>query len=210
MRPIPEEVRPDDPCWEVAFLELAHGLIKAGARSKIVTRFTDLPASRVRRMYRALLGVPAPSGPILQATARSFAMVGKHTSAAWSVQVATFLACYERLGTISQPTTHRGWRMLHAFNAYLSVTDPLHAAQGVKRLDINQAYALLVHCGFLNESRNAELQRRQCPICRIRYPVVTSEPLRTQRCPVCAINANALRLSGRTSRARGRTSLPKT
>jgi len=209
MDPIPEDALPDDPRWEVAFLELAHGLVKAGARSRVIMRFTELPANRIRRLYRALLGIPAPSGPILQASARSFAMVGKHTSAAWSVQVATFLACFERIGKICEQPTHRGWRLLHAFNAYLGLTEQLRAATAVKRLDINQAYAVLTHCGFLARGRNAELQRRQCPACLIRYPILTSEPLHAQRCPVCVVHLNALRLSGRATRAKRRTRRPK-
>jgi hypothetical protein len=200
MGPIPEDALPGDPRWEVAFLELAHGLVKAGARSKIIAHLTELPAHRIRRMYRALMGLPAPAGAILQANARSFAMLGKHTSASWSVQVAILLACYERMGRLIERPIHRGWLLLHAFNAYLSLTEKVHAETPSKRLDINQAYALLTHCGFLSPARNAELQRRQCPICLIRYPVVTSKPLQGQHCPVCLVNANALRLSGRGSR----------
>jgi len=32
--PIPQDARPGDPRWEVAYLELANGLVMAGARAK--------------------------------------------------------------------------------------------------------------------------------------------------------------------------------
>ena len=59
-------------------------------------------------------------------------------------------------------------------------------------LDINQAYALFTCCGFMTLRSNAELQRRQCPVCSINYPVVARA---NQGCPMWAINAEDLRLS---------------
>jgi hypothetical protein len=195
MKPIPENARPGDPRWALAFLALAQGLVIAGAKAKLIERFTDLPHNRVRELYQALRGIAPPAGPIVQGSARQFAMPSKHTSEAMRVQCVIFLGCYERMGKITTAPVQRGWRLLAAFNSYLSLTEKLHQSTQIKRLDINQAYALLSFCGFMMLPNSAELQRRQCPVCSIYYPVVANEPLDKQGCPVCAINANASRQS---------------
>ena len=95
---IPEDADPNDPRWEVAYLQLAHELVMAGTRAKIIARFTDLPTKKIQRLYRALRGMDPPAGPIMQGNARFFAIPGKLTSEAWSVLCAVFLACFERMG----------------------------------------------------------------------------------------------------------------
>jgi hypothetical protein len=99
------------------------------------------------------------------------------------------------MGRIATTPVHRGWRLLAAYNAYLILTERLNRTGSIKRLDINQAYALLSHCGFMTQANGVELQRKECPVCSIRYPIVINEQLALQGCPVCAINANCLRLS---------------
>ncbi len=140
MKPIPEDARPDDPRWAIAFLQLAHDLVIAGAKAKIIERFTDLPHSRVREMYKALRGIVPPAGPVMQGSARHFAMPSKNTSEASRIQCAIFLACYDRMGKITTSPLQRGWRLLAAFNAYLRLTETLSQTASIKRLDINQAY----------------------------------------------------------------------
>ena len=204
MKPIPENARCEDPRWAIAFLQLAHGLVMAGAKAKIIERFTDLPHSKVREMYKALRGTAPPAGPVMQGSARYFAVPSKNTSEASRIQCAIFLACYERMGQITTTPMQRGWRLLAAFNAYLCLTEKLNQTASVKRLDINQAYALLTHCGFMTRANGVELQRKECPVCSIIYPVVANEELDSQGCPVCAIHANCLRLSNQASSS-GRT-----
>lgn len=204
MTPIPDNARPDDPCWAIAFLHLAHDLVIAGAKAKIIERFTDLPHSRVREMYKALRGIAPPAGPVMQGSARHFAMPSKHTSEALRIQCAIFLACFDRMGKITTLPVHRGWRLLAAFNAYLGLTEKLNQTASVKRLDINQAYALLSYCGFMTRANGVDLQLKECPVCSISYPVVTNEQLNSQGCPVCAIHANCLRLSHQATSS-GRT-----
>jgi hypothetical protein len=145
----------------------------------------------------------------MQGKARFFAMPSKHTSAAWSVQCATFLACYDRVGKITERPVHRGWQLLASFGVYLSLTEKLHRAAAIRRLDINQAYALLTHCGFMTQSAAAELQRTECRTCLISYPIVTTEPLEAQGCPVCAMNENDVRLSRLRLKSGRRNSGPK-
>ena len=181
----------------------------AGAKAKIIERFTNLSHRRVTAMYKALRGMAPPAGPVMQGSARYFAMPSKHTSEAWSIQCAIFLACFERMGKITTMPVQRGWRLLAAFNSYLSLTEKLNETTSIKRLDINQAYALLTYCGFMTLPNNAELQRRQCPVCSINYPVVASEKLDTQGCPVCAINANDARLSDQASAAGRKAHAPE-
>ncbi len=202
MIPIPENARPDDPRWAVAFLCLAHDLVIAGAKAKIIERFTELPHRRVREIYKALRGIAPPAGPVMQGSARYFAVPGKNTSEASRIQCAIFLACYDRMGRITTTPVQRGWRLLAAFNAYLCLTEKLNETASIKRLDINQAYALLSHCGFMTRAIDVELQRKECPVCSISYPIVINEQLALQGCPVCAINANCLRLSHQAAPSR--------
>jgi hypothetical protein len=194
MKPIPEGAEPNDPRWESAFLDLAQGLVMAGAKARIISRFVDIPLTKIRRMYRALRDMDPPAGPVMQGSARFFAMRGKHTSEAWNFQCAVFLACYERIGNISDVAMHRGWRLLAAFSVYRRLTEKLSRETRVKRLDINQAYALLTHCGFLEGKGAPELKRVECPVCLMNYLIVTSERLDSQGCPICAMNANSVRL----------------
>lgn len=199
MTPIAENASPSDPLWSVPYLKLAEGLVVAGAKAKLVERYTYLPHSRVKQMYRAFRGTAPPAGPLVQGSVRHFAVASKHTSEVQRIQCAIFLACYERMGKITATPMQRGWQLLAAFNAYLSLTEKLYEATSLKRLDINQAYALLTYCGFLTHPSEAELQRKECPTCAIRYPVAANEPLKKQGCPVCAINANSLRLAQQAS-----------
>jgi hypothetical protein len=202
VNPIPEDASARDPRWAVAFLDLAHGLVMAGAKARIIARFTGFPLGTIRKMYKALRGTDPPSGPVMQGSAQFFAMRSKHTSEAWSIQSAIFMACYERVGTITAMKLHRGWQLLAAFTVYKGLTEKLHQATAIKRLDINQAYALLTHCGFMVQPGAVDLARKECPVCLIRYPVALNERLESQRCPVCAMNANSLRLSHQSSPAR--------
>jgi hypothetical protein len=210
VQPIPENARPRDPRWAVAFLELAQGLVIAGAKAKLVERFTDLPHSKIKALYKALRGTSPPAGPIMQGSARYFALPGKHTSEAARIQCVIFLACYQRMLKITSTPMQRGWLLLAAFNSYLSITEEsLNAVNSIKRLDINQAYALLSYCGFMTMLNGAELQLKQCPLCSIGYPVVAAETLDIQGCPVCAIDENCERLSNQAPLARRGCRQPK-
>ena len=186
MTPIPENARPGDPRWAIAFLDLAHGLIMAGAKPKIIERFTDMSHRKVKEAYLALRGIGPPAGPVMRGSARYFAGPSKRTSEALRIQCAIFLECFGRIGKSTPTPVHRGWRLLAAFDAYLALTETFIQVAAVKRLDINEAYSLLTYCGFLTLPNGAELQRTLCPVCCIYYPVVVKEQL---GCPVCAMNA---------------------
>jgi len=195
VNPIPEHARPADPRWAVEFQDLARGLVIAGAKGKIVERFTDFPHRKVSELYKALRGAAPPSGPVMQGTVRQFAVPSNRTSPEWIIQCAIFMACYERMGKFTAERLQRGWQLLAAFNGYLRLTEKLSQTTSVKQLDINQAYALLSYCGFMTSSPGAELQRRVCPVCSIKYPVIAGEELDRQRCPVCTVSANGPSLS---------------
>jgi len=209
VKPIPEDASPGDPRWEVEFLKLVHGLVMAGAKAKIISRFTGFPLSKVRKVYLALRGTDPPPGPAMPGSARNFVMRRKRVTAAWSIQCAIFLGCYERVGKITEAPVHRGWRLLASFGVYLSLTEKLHQTASIERLDINQGYALLSHCGFMAQQSGAEMRRKECPRCLISYPVMVIEPNQMQRCPVCAMNANIGRLSRQATRAGRRRQAPK-
>jgi len=135
MRPIPENARPGDPRWAVAFLDLAQGLVTAGAKAKIIERFTDLPRRKIKELYKALRGTSPPAGPVMQGSARYFALPGKHTSETIRLQCVIFLACYERMAKITATPVQRGWLLLAAFNSYLSITEEnLSSTDSSKRL----------------------------------------------------------------------------
>ncbi len=193
--PIPEDAKPRDPRWAIAYLELAHGMVMAGAKAKLIERYTDLPHRRVRELYRALRGTPPPSGPIMQGRAEYFALRTQHTSEAWTIQCGIFLECYERMELITSIPLQRGWRLLAAFKSYLGITEKLSQSTSVRRLDLNQAYALLAHSGFLIRTSEAEVKRRRCPVCLLKYPILASKPLNAQQCPLCTMNTNMQRLT---------------
>jgi hypothetical protein len=195
MTPIPAKAQAGDPRWAVAFLQLAEGLVGEGAKAKLVERFTDLPHSRVQALYRSFAGKSPPAGPIVQGSARAFAVPGKHTPEALRIHCAIFLACYERIGAITADPLHRGWQLLAAFRSYRAMIAPLGTTAGTRRLDINQAYALLTVAGFLQQPERSELQRARCRECGVAYPVAASAPQVKQGCPVCAIHANCVRLA---------------
>ena len=167
----------------------------AGAKARIIERFTNLPHRRITGMYRALRGIDPPAGPIAQGSARHFAVPSKHTSEASRVHNAIFLACFAHNGRITSAPLQRGWRLMAAFNSYVILTAKFVESTDSRRLDINQTYALLAHSGFMEQAGTPEIQRKKCPTCLVSYPIATQEPLAKQGCPVCAINANCWRLS---------------
>ena len=187
----------------MAFLELAHGMVVAGSKAKLIERYTHLPHRRISELYRALRGTLPPAGPIMQGRAEYFALRTQHTSEAWAIQCGIFLECYERMELITTVPLQRGWRLLAAFKSYICITEKLSQSSSIRRLDINQAYALLTHSAFLIGNTGAEVKRRRCPVCLIKYPIVTSKPLSTQRCPACTMNANMRRLSDQGTKPTG-------
>lgn len=202
MKPIPDGVCPDDAKWGLAFLQLAHGLVEHGAKAAIIKRYTDLPKVRVTALYKALRDEPPAPGALLQGDPRFFAIPTKHTSASWVLQGAIFLECFDRLTRIADYPIHHGWLLLHAYKSYLNQTQKIvDAVPGVRRLDINQAYALLARVSFLHPKVAKEnvLQREPCVICGTNYLVVTNEEQDHQHCPVCLINQNAERLAEQSS-----------
>lgn len=191
-------------------MELAHGLVKHGMRPKIIRRFTELPRNRVTALYKALRDDMPTPGAICCGEPRFFAIPTRYTSASWVLQGAIFLECFDRIMTIADYPLNEGWLVLHAFEAYLAQTRKLvDDVPGTKRLDINQVYALLIKVSFLKPAfaKDNVLQRKPCATCGVNYLVLTNEEPDTQYCPVCAIQANATRLTeagatGATARAR--------
>jgi len=200
MIPIPSNARLNDVLWEPAFLELAHGLVRLEAKTRVITRLTGLSTRRIRELYRVLQGKGASPGPVRQSSAQFFAVPSASTSSVWTLHCATFVACYEEIGNASEVRLNRGWQLFMAFTTYSSLYANAGPLAIGRRLDVNLAYALLVHAGFL-ESRQAELQRVRCATCMLRYLVVRSLPLERQKCPVCSISTNHLRLARQGFRA---------
>ena len=195
MKPIPEYATLADPLWELAVKGLAHGLVMEGAKGKIIERFTGLSHRKVRDLYRGLRGETPPAGPLVQGSPRYFAVPTRYTAAGWNIQATILLECYERLGRITTVRVKRGWRLLVAHRAYIGLTEKLaQDVQPMKRLDINQAYALLTYCGFLTAHARADLQRRTCSQCSMLYLVVAGAGPKSQRCPVCTMETNLKRL----------------
>lgn len=189
MTRIPMGADPADPRWEPAYLDLAHGLVMASAKPKLVVHLTQMPLRRVRELYQALLGKHAPAGPIASASPAFFVLPGSRTSTNWGIQSAAYLSCYDDIAEMSTIPLHRGWRMLEAYRFYLWSTQASMAQRRFKRLDINQAYALLMHCRFL-ESKDADIQRRRCPRCLLEFLVLKRETSIRQTCPVCGIDTH--------------------
>ena len=67
MMPITRDAQPSDPRWEREFVELAHGLVMAGAKTKLIARYTGMSIRKIRNLYGLLRQMAAPAGPIVQA-----------------------------------------------------------------------------------------------------------------------------------------------
>lgn len=193
--PLPEDARPDDPKWAVAYQELAHGLVMASAKAKLVERFTNMAHRQVSQLYIALRGTTPASGPTMPTSPRFFAQRARKSSEVWVIQCAIFLTYYEHMSRITPMPLHRGWLLLASFNSYLALTTKSEENSPVKRLDINQAYALLTYSGFLDANAGAALLRKQCPTCLIKYPVLAKHQGSPQSCPLCVMKATHRRLA---------------
>jgi hypothetical protein len=111
------------------------------------------------------------------------------------LQGAIFLECYDRMTKIVDYPLNKGWLLLHAYRAYIAQTQKLvDALPATKRLDINQAFALLGRISYMDPklARISDLQRHTCTSCSVTYLLATSAERDTQRCPVCSINNHAL------------------
>lgn len=193
-KPIPDGVQNTDPVWQSQFIELANALVIAGAKGKIIERYTGLTHRRVREIYQALRNEHPPSGPVFQGTPQFFA-TNRENSFSWNLQCAIFMECYSRLEKLIPIEVNRGWLLLKAFHAYQQKTQKLYQAKGIRRLDINNAYSLLVMTGFGLGRSNADLHSTTCTKCHSPYLVIANEEPEGQPCPVCAINANLSRLN---------------
>lgn len=194
MTPIPATARLRDAQWEPAFLELAHRLVRRNAKSRLIQRVTGLSARRISRLYREIGQGRSPAGPFIQGSAGLFALPSAGTSAAWNVQCAMFIACYEDIGEAAQMQLNRGWQLVTAYDAYAAVRACSGTPTEGRQLDVNSAYVLLSHAGFL-ESPLAELQRTRCKACMLNYLIVRSVPLSAQACPMCRMSRNYARLA---------------
>jgi hypothetical protein len=194
MTPIPATARLTDLRWEPAFLELAHRLVRLNAKSRLIQRVTGLSSRRITRLYREIGQGRSPAGPLIQGSAGLFALPSAETSAVWNVQCALFIACYEDIGEAAQIRLNHGWQLMTAYDAYAALRASSDAPREARQLDVNSAYVLLSHAGFL-ESPLAELQRTRCKACMLRYLIVRSVPLDAQACPMCRMSRNYARLA---------------
>jgi hypothetical protein len=199
MKPIPEIGDPLDPSRALAIQELAHALVRAGAKGKLIERLCGLTHGKVSKLYRTICGETPPLGVLALGSAKTYAVQTKSTPAGWAIQSAIFLECYQRMGNVVPFAVLRGWRFLASFRSYLRMTDLLAERTGAKRLDINQAYSLLIHAGFLQRPEVADVRLRPCGKCHFQYVVLTGEEMDTQDCPVCSMNSRFKRLSAQAA-----------
>lgn len=202
MKPLPIFATIEDPAYTIDILQMAHGLVEYEAKSSIIKHYTDLPSAKISAIYRSIRKHGPAPGSIFRGDAKFFAAQTKNTSLGWTLQGAIFLECYSRMGDLVEYEIHKGWRLLHAFRAYLAQTQKMvDQNPNVKRLDINQAYSLLTKVGFLDPryQDTSDLRRHACPQCNVQYLVLVDEESDTQQCPVCAMHQNAKRLASQAS-----------
>lgn len=186
MRPIPEQLPGNDPTWRADLLVLARGLIVYGAKPKIVRRYTGVTKKDTRDLYLLLHGTPASCGPATQGKATFFttARNGSHGSAtSWNIQGSIFLRCYLDIAKLSSQPMNKGWLLLQAFEEYKRQTEKLAQSANIKRLDINQAFALLVLAGGTSVAEYADIGLIHCKHCDREYLVNKTRELATQPCP---------------------------
>lgn len=196
MKPLPADADLNDPRWAAEFTAVMNGLVQHRTRCAIMIDYfrPHLKKGRVKALYKTLLNSNPASGAVLNGEARHFAITSPHRSAGYVLQGAIFLECFDRLRRIAGYRLHRGWLLLHAYNAYVAQTQRImDTIRHSKRLEINQCYALLRKVGHLDggpATAMSELQRRTCGRCGTTHLIVTSEELDIQPCPVCLIHRN--------------------
>jgi len=206
-KPIPEGAPQNDPIWQSQYIELVNALVIEGAKAKIIERYTGAAHRRVREIYRLLRNETPPSGPVFQGSPHFFA-ANRERGYSWNLQCAVFMECYSQIEKLLPIEVNRGWLLLKAYHAYKQKTEKLHQVKGIKRLDINHAYSLLVMTGFGRTRTNADLHSVACPECQSPYLVVANEEPEGQLCPVCAINANLSRLGEQAKAKQKQGSIP--
>lgn len=198
MRPIPDPIPSDDPTWKADLLLLAKGLVEHHAKPKIVRRYTGVSQREVRALYRLLHDAPPLSGPATQGSAKFFTTAynsKKGAGTVWNIQGTIFLRIYSEIAKAVSIQANKGWLLLNAFQAYLRMTEKLYQESGIRRLDINTGYSLLVLAGNLSTAEYGEVAIHTCKQCNREYLVDKALELASQRCPFHAMAANHKRLT---------------
>lgn len=205
MKVIPESAASEDPVWSSALGELAVELVRAGCKAKIIKRYTGVSHKRIASLFRSIHDADAPGGPCHQGDAQFFVTgtnSNRFSGPAWNIEGAVFLGSYRKLAAAVGVKANRGWLLLHAFRSYLCMTKALADRNIGRRLDINQAYALLVFSGFNTLPELSEIGQKVCGKCLTQFLIDNRREPESQACPVCIIRLNTERLASQSRRTR--------
>lgn len=186
---IPADATLDDVEWRGQIEKMAADMVRSGAHSKIVERYTGLSHKAVSTLYRVVRGHPPKPGGAAQGSPEFFATANgsNHKSGfAWNLHSSIFLHCFDHFSRSAPYKVNRGWALLHAYTSYLERTEALHQETGQDRLTFNHAWSLLAFaCTEAPYEMLSDLVRKTCSSCGVTYLLVTKRELDSQKCPMC-------------------------
>lgn len=193
--PIPQTAQFDDPIWKSRFLDLANGMVLMGAKPVLIHRYTGLSPKLIAELYKRLVGQEAPSGRLQQALPKHYAIPHNRGGLEWILQTAAYASTYLKFEKAFDVIPNRGWLLLHSYQAYIRLTDPLQQeVPRLTRVTLNNAYDMMIHLGIGPSRKGARLALRDCDECGASHLVVTDLELDHQTCPMCAIQNRFMRL----------------
>ena len=193
--PIPESAQFDDPIWKSRFLDLANGMVLMGAKPVLIHRYTGLSPKVIAELYKRLTGQEAPSGRLQQALPKHYAIPHNRGGLEWILQTAAYASTFLKFEKALDIVPNRGWLLLHSYQAYMHLTDPLQQEiPRLSRVTLNNAYDMMIHLGVGPTRKGARLALRDCDECGGSHLVVTDQELDHQTCPMCAIQKRFMRL----------------
>jgi hypothetical protein len=190
---IPESASLDDPRWSSALRTLAEDMILAGAKPKIIERYTGIRHATVTGLYRILTNRTAPSGPVAQGRGLGYVNV-RRFSYPQVIQNAIFANCYLRLKRLVGEPANLGWLLVHSYRTYVELIGQSEFAENGPSLDINSAFSMVTYIGLDCDRAYGALGLATCGTCNVAYLILTAAETEQQTCPVCAYNGNLQRL----------------
>ena len=193
--PIPKSAQFDDPIWKSRFLDLANGMVMMEAKPVLIHRYTGLSPRVIAELYKRLTGREAPPGRLQQALPKHYAIYHNRGGLEWILQTAAYARTFLKFEKALDIVPNHGWLLLHSYQAYLRLTDPLQQEiPSLSRVSLNNAYDMMIHLGVGPSRKGASLVLRDCEECGGSRLVVTDQELDHQTCPMCAIQKRYMKL----------------
>lgn len=195
-KPIPENADYEDPRWVGSFHDLAAKMISFDAKTKIIVRYTGIPAKTISRRYKLLTGRCAPAGRSQTFDPERFIFKNHRIGVDWNIQAAAYVGIYLKIESAMEQKVNRGWLLTAAYQAYERLTEKTrHASPKTEKLTFNRAYDLMNSFGHGISRKLSSLCLRTCVDCQSGYLSANSIELNTPHCPVCELERKYMLMS---------------